>query len=149
MDNILNVGVKTSKNYKDLPLPSYSTAQSSGLDLLAAIERDIIIQPLSRELIACGIYISIPNGYEAQIRSRSGLALKNGIMVLNSPGTIDSDYRGEIMVILANFGKEDFLITRGMRIAQMVFSKCYQVSWNISELENTNRGEGGFGSTGL
>lgn len=142
--------VKKLPNLGDLSLPKYETLGSAGLDLQASIEEDIILNPSEFKLIKTGIAIALEKGFEAQIRPRSGLALKNGITVLNSPGTIDSDYRGEICVILINHSKIPFTISRGMRIAQMVISKHEQA--NIVEVENldeTARGFGGFGSTGL
>jgi dUTP pyrophosphatase len=136
---------------KSLNLPSYATENSAGVDLVAAIENKIIIKPHQRALISTGICIELPSGFEATVRPRSGIAAKNGVTVLNTPGTIDSDYRGEIKVILINLGNEDFVVERGMRIAQMIFSRYEKVSF--SEVANfdstTTRGEGGFGSTGV
>ena len=133
----------------DLPLPQYSTPDSAGVDLLAAVSEDVSLGPGERTLIPTGIALSLPRGYEAQIRPRSGLALKNGLTLLNTPGTIDADYRGEIGVILANLGQETFVVERGMRIAQMVVAPVSQVSWNAVEaLDDSERGAGGFGSTG-
>lgn len=136
----------------DLPLPTYATSQSAGVDLIAAVEESLLLKPFERKLIPTGISIALPEGYEAQIRPRSGLALKHGITVLNSPGTIDSDYRGEIQVILINLGTEEFLIERGLRIAQMILSPVSTLSWKEVEAHdksiNLNR-QGGFGSTGL
>lgn len=132
-----------------LKLPTYETSQSAGMDLCAAITDALDIAPGDRALIPTGLTIALPAGFEAQIRPRSGLAYKNGITVLNSPGTIDADYRGEIGVLLINHGKEDFTIERGMRIAQMVIAQYEQVEWDIvTDLEETTRGAGGFGSTG-
>jgi dUTP pyrophosphatase len=135
----------------DLPLPSYATAQSAGLDLYAAVEGNVHILPGQISIIPTGIKIALPEGYEAQIRPRSGLAAKNGITVLNTPGTIDADYRGEVKVILINLSQEDFIITRGMRIAQMVINQFQTIKWEqVETLEaDTERGEGGFGSTGV
>lgn len=134
---------------KDLPLPAYATPESAGCDLLAAIPDNLVLAPLERKLIPTGIAITLPDGFEAQVRPRSGLALKHGITVLNTPGTIDADYRGEIGVILINLSTEPFTITRGMRIAQMVLAPVTQTQWQLAEtLEPTARGEGGFGSTG-
>ncbi len=131
------------------PLPHYATAGSSGMDIRAFIESDIILKPLQRELIATGLFIELPLGYEAQIRPRSGLAIKQGITCLNSPGTIDSDYRGEIKVILINLSNEDVAIKNGERIAQMVIQKVEKAQLNlVAQINETNRGEGGFGSTG-
>ena len=134
----------------DLPLPSYATPNSAGMDLYAAIARPIILAPNTWEKIPTGLSMALPFGFEAQIRSRSGLALTDGIIVLNSPGTIDADYRGEIFVVLYNAGKKSFLLKRGMRIAQMVIAPVIQVEWQkIGKLDSTQRGEGGFGSTGV
>lgn len=141
--------IKKLDNAKDLPLPKYETAGSAGMDLLAAIDEPIILKPGEVKLVKTGISIALERGFEAQVRPRSGLALKNGITVLNSPGTVDSDYRGEICAILINHSKVDFTITRGMRIAQMVIAKHEHAK--IEEVENldeTARGAGGFGSTG-
>lgn len=135
----------------DLPLPMYGTPASSGVDLMAAIEAPITLQPGERTIVPTGIKMAMQHGLEAQIRSRSGLAAKHGIGVLNAPGTIDSDYRGEIKVILINWGQEDFVIERGMRIAQMVFAHYTPVNWHqvVSLDSDTERGAGGFGSTGM
>ena len=142
--------VKKLVNLGELPLPSYATLGSAGLDLLAAIENDILISPMGRVLIPTGIAIALPQEYEAQIRPRSGLAIKNGLTVINSPGTIDSDYRGEILVPLINLSSEDFSVKRGMRIAQMIISKFEKINWNIVlELPEEARGDRGFGSTGI
>lgn len=130
-------------------LPQYETALSAGMDLRASIENAISLQPLERAVVPTGLFIELPPGYEAQIRPRSGLAAKNGITVLNSPGTIDADYRGELKVILINLSQELFVIENGMRIAQMVVAAVTQASWKESEVLNeTERGAGGFGSTG-
>lgn len=132
-----------------LQLPTYATEKSAGMDLSAALEEAIEIGPGDRALIPTGLAIALPKDHEAQIRPRSGLALKHGITVLNAPGTIDADYRGEIKVILINHGKEPFTIERGMRIAQMVVEKFEHVNWDVvKDLDATDRGEGGFGSTG-
>ncbi|HSH65411.1 MAG TPA: dUTP diphosphatase [Bacteroidia bacterium] len=130
-------------------LPEYATNASAGLDLRASLDQPIILMPLQRHLVSTGLFIELPVGYEAQIRPRSGLALKNGITVLNSPGTIDADYRGEIKVILINLSSEAFTINDGERIAQMVISKHEQAEWLVvDELLDTQRGQGGFGHTG-
>ena len=130
-------------------LPEYATGLSAGMDLRANIAESITLKPLERKLIPTGLYIELPQGYEAQIRPRSGLALKKGITVLNSPGTIDADYRGEIGVILINLSNEDFIIENGERICQMVIAEHAQVSWiEVEELNDTERGAGGFGHTG-
>lgn len=134
----------------DLPLPVYASKQAAGADLMAAIEGDIILAPSARKLIPAGIALALPEGFEAQIRPRSGLALKNGITLLNSPGTIDADYRGEIKVLLINLGQEDFTISRGMRIAQLVIAPVAKVQWQEMEtLDDTARSSNGFGSTGI
>lgn len=133
----------------DLPLPTYATNGSAGMDLYAAVENDFVVSPSETKLIPTGYIIELPIGFEAQIRPRSGLAIKNNIGLMNSPGTIDSDYRGEIKVVLTNFGKENFIIKRGDRIAQMIISKYEKINWNeVDELNNTSRGDGGFGHTG-
>mgnify|MGYP000275819371 CR=1 FL=1 len=135
---------------ENLALPAYATEDSAGVDLMAAIGSDIRLAPLQRILVPTGIAIALPRGFEAQVRPRSGLALKSGITVLNTPGTIDADYRGEIKVILINLGSEEVNISRGDRIAQMVIAPVSQVQWNrVESLESTARGDGGFGSTGV
>lgn len=132
------------------PLPQYATVQSAGLDLRANISEDITLQPLERRLIPTGLHIALPEGFEAQVRPRSGLALKHGLTVLNSPGTVDADYRGEIMVLLINFSREPFVIHDGERIAQMVIARHEQAEWaEVEELDQTERGEGGYGHTGV
>lgn len=134
---------------QDLPLPHYATPESAGCDLLAAIDKDVVLKPGARTLVPTGLKMMLPDGYEAQVRPRSGLALKHGITVLNTPGTIDADYRGEVGVILINLGEEPFTINRGMRIAQMIVAPVIQTLWQEEEtLSETTRGEGGFGSTG-
>jgi len=135
---------------KDLPLPSYQTAGAVGMDLYAAVEKSLVIAPMGRVIVPCGFRMALPHGYEAQIRPRSGLAYKHGISMPNSPGTIDSDYRGEIGVLLINLGEQDFAIKRGDRIAQMVINRVEIVELvPASELSESERGEGGFGSTGI
>lgn len=147
--NKLNVALMALDHAQDLPLPSYATAQSAGMDLCAAVDTPMTIEPGNRALVPTGLAIALPPGYEAQVRPRSGLALKHGVTVLNTPGTIDADYRGEIKVILANLGSEPFIVERGMRIAQMVVAAHMAVDWSVSEsLDDTDRGSGGFGSTG-
>jgi len=132
------------------PLPEYATPQSAGMDLRANIEAPITLKPMERRLIPTGLYIALPVGYEAQIRPRSGLALKHGITVLNTPGTIDADYRGEIMVLLINFSQDDFVINDGERIAQMIISRHEQADLEVvKELDETERGAGGYGHTGV
>jgi dUTP pyrophosphatase len=134
----------------DLALPDYATAAAAGADLLAAIDQDIELAPLERKIVPTGISIALPVGFEAQVRPRSGLAAKNGVTVVNSPGTVDADYRGEIGVILVNLSKEPFRISRGMRIAQLVVARHARAVWReVSELDRTARGAGGFGSTGV
>jgi len=136
-------------NGSDLPLPAYATDQSAGADLLAAIDSPVTLAPASRAIIPTGVAVALPHGFEAQIRPRSGLAAKYGITVLNSPGTIDADYRGEIGVILINHGTEPFEVTRGMRIAQMVIAAAQTAQWQVQEsLDSSPRGDRGFGSTG-
>jgi len=136
-------------NQSPFDLPAYQTMGSAGMDIRAHIDTPVVLQSLERRLIPSGLYIELPPGYEAQIRPRSGLAYKNGITVLNSPGTVDSDYRGEIKVLLVNLSKEDFVIQAGERIAQMVISRHEQVTWELStQLADSERGTGGYGSTG-
>ena len=136
-------------NHSKHPLPEYATPLSAGLDLRANIEIPVILKPLERKLIPTGIYLELPAGFEAQIRPRSGLAIKKGITVLNSPGTIDADYRGEVCVILVNISNEEFIINDGERICQMVIASHEQAEWiEVTELEETGRGAGGFGHTG-
>ncbi|MBE6334116.1 MAG: dUTP diphosphatase [Bacteroidales bacterium] len=136
-------------NKSSNPLPEYKTIQSAGMDLRANLTESIVLKPLERKLIPTGLFIALPDGYEAQIRPRSGLALKNGVTVLNTPGTIDADYRGEIGVILINLSDTDFTINHGDRICQMVIQKIEQpVMVEVSVLDETERGAGGFGHTG-
>ncbi|SFE80655.1 dUTP diphosphatase [Thermoflexibacter ruber] len=137
-------------NQSNNPLPQYQTVHSAGLDLMAFISEPITLKPLQRALIPTGLYIELPPGYEAQIRPRSGLAFKNGISIVNAPGTIDADYRGEIKVLLVNLSDQDFTIENGLRIAQMIVSKYERITWeSVSELTETERGTGGYGSTGV
>lgn len=132
------------------PLPAYQTAIAAGADMYADITDPITLQPLQRQLISTGIFLELPQGYEAQIRPRSGLAFKHGITVLNSPGTIDADYRGEIKILLINLSNENFTIQAGDRIAQIVIAPCLQATWQVeNELSQTQRGEGGYGHTGI
>lgn len=141
---------RLSENYNDIPLPSYSTEGSSGMDLRAAVKDKIIIKPFETALVPTNLAVEIPEGYEGQVRPRSGLAAKNFVTVLNTPGTIDSDYRGEIKVILTNFGKEDFVVNRGDRIAQLVISKVERAEIvEVQDLNSTKRNQGGFGHTGI
>ena len=137
-------------NKSQHPLPKYQTALSAGMDLYANLEESIALKSLERKLIPTGLFLELPEGYEAQVRPRSGLAIKNGISVLNAPGTIDADYRGEIGVILVNLSTEDFNINKGDRIAQMVIAKYETAEWQeVAEINETERGAGGFGSTQL
>lgn len=130
-------------------LPAYATPASAGMDLRANLDTPVVLKSLERTLISTGLFLELPVGYEAQIRSRSGLAFKSGLTVLNSPGTIDADYRGEVKVILVNLSKEDFIISDGERIAQMIIAKHEQAEWiEVEQLQETERGSGGFGSTG-
>jgi len=136
-------------NKSPFDLPKYATTSSAGVDLRAVLTSKITLAPLERKVLGTGIKIALPEGYEAQVRPRSGLSAKHGITVLNSPGTIDADYRGEIGVILVNLSSENYTLNPGERIAQLVFARVEQVKWNLQEdLEITTRGEGGFGSTG-
>jgi dUTP pyrophosphatase len=131
-------------------LPSYETPASAGVDLRANLDEPVVLKPLERSLIPTGLFIELPVGYEAQIRPRSGLAIKKGITLLNTPGTIDADYRGEIKIILANISNDEFVVNDGERIAQMVIAQHEQAEWiEVEELEKTERGAGGFGSTGV
>jgi len=146
----VRVRVRRKAGCEDLPLPRYESAGASGMDLRAAVERELVIGPGEVKLVPTGLHIAVPPGYEAQVRPRSGLALKNMVTVLNSPGTVDSDYRAEVGVILANFGREPFTVSRGMRIAQMVICRAERAELvEVDELEPTERDLGGFGSTGL
>lgn len=143
------IQIKIWDHAKDLPLPAYATEQSAGMDIVAAIDTPIILNAGDFAMVPTGISIALPAGYECQVRPRSGLAAKNGVTVLNSPGTVDADYRGEIKAILINHGKNPFTIERGMRIAQMVIAKYEHIAWDVcTELDETSRGAGGFGSTG-
>jgi len=143
------VAVTRLPHAADLPLPAYATEHAAGMDLLAAIERDVVLAPGQRAIVPTGIAIALPEGYEAQVRPRSGLAAKNGVTVLNAPGTIDADYRGEVGVILINHGQESFTVSRAMRIAQMVIARYARAQWQeVADLSQTARGAGGFGSTG-
>jgi dUTP pyrophosphatase len=137
--------INTSQNN----LPAYETLSSAGMDVRAALNETVTLQPLERKLIPTGLFLEIPHGYEVQVRPRSGLAYKNGVTVLNAPGTIDADYRGEVGVLLVNLSNEPFTIASGDRIAQLVVAKVEQIEWKpTSQLSETERGEGGFGSTG-
>lgn len=148
----VGVALKRLPHGDGLPLPAYETPQSAGMDLSAALDggEELVLAPGARTLVPTGIAVALPAGYEAQVRPRSGLAAKHGVTVLNAPGTIDADYRGEIKVILINHSPEPFVITRGMRIAQLVIAPVTQARWRIvEELDDTSRGAGGFGSTGI
>ncbi len=146
----LTVEVARRAGTEDLPLPAYQSEHASGMDLLAAVEEPLTIEPGKRALVPTGLFIAVPPGYEAQVRARSGLTIKKGICVLNGPGTVDADYRGEVGVILANLGDESFTIERGMRIAQMVIAPVVQVELRkVEKLPDTQRGAGGFGSSGV
>lgn len=143
----MNIRIINRSNH---PLPAYETAASAGMDLRANLSEPMILKPMDRRLVPSGLFVELPIGFEAQIRPRSGLALKHGISILNSPGTIDADYRGEIKILLINFSSSDFEIKDGDRIAQMIISRHEQVSWQEVEiLTETIRGEGGYGHTGL
>lgn len=152
LEYLMNIKIRIARvqpDKNDIPLPSYATHGASGMDVYAAVDSEIQLKKGETLLIPTGFYIEVPSGFEAQIRPRSGLAIKYGISVLNTPGTIDSDYRGEVKVILTNFGKEDFIIHRGDRIAQMVIVPVVQAKWEeVSLLTETKRGAGGFGHTG-
>ena len=150
MSKSIPVSIKRLPHGADLPLPAYETAHAAGLDLPAAVEADLVLLPGAKAMVPTGLAIALPEDYEAQIRPRSGLAGKHAVTVLNSPGTIDADYRGEIKVILINHGPDPFTITRGMRIAQMVVAPVARAQWiETDDLSETARGAGGFGSTGL
>lgn len=145
----VEIAVTRLPHNADLPLPAYETAQSAGMDLAAAIDAPMTLAPGKRAMVPTGLAIALPAGFEAQVRPRSGLAAKNGVTVLNTPGTIDADYRGEVKVILVNLGEDPFEIERGMRIAQMVIAPVTQASFTeVDSLSETERGSGGFGSTG-
>ncbi len=146
MEHITIKVVNKSQN----PLPQYSTEGSAGMDLRASLSEPITLQPMQRCLVPTGVYIQLPHGYQCEIRPRSGLAIKHGITVLNTPGTVDADYRGEICVILVNLSTEPFVITNGERVCQMVINSYVRANWEkVEELDQTERGDGGFGHTGL
>jgi dUTP pyrophosphatase len=146
----MRVAIKRLGHASELPLPAYATEGSAGMDLLAAIETDVVLEAGAIGAIPTGIALALPNGFEAQVRPRSGLALKFGITVLNAPGTIDCDYRGEVKVILINHSANKFVVSRGMKIAQLIVAAHARVEWEeSSDLETTLRADGGFGSTGL
>ncbi len=147
---MIPIAIKVLPHGEGLPLPAYATEHAAGADLLAAIPDELTLAPGERALVPAGIAVAIPSGYEIQVRPRSGLAIRYGITCLNSPGTIDADYRGEIRVILINLGQEAFTIRRGDRIAQMILAAVERIAWNpVPDLPPTQRGEGGFGHTGL
>lgn len=149
MSKPIPVSIKRLEHAADLPLPAYETAYAAGMDLMACIPADITLAPGERAVIPAGFAIALPEGFEAQVRPRSGLAAKHGITVLNAPGTIDADYRGEVGVILVNLGQTAFAVSRGMRIAQMVIAPVSRAAWReVENLDDTQRGTGGFGSTG-
>jgi len=140
---------RLSDEFDNIPLPSYSTSGSAGMDIRAAVKEPVNLKPMEVEIITTNLSVEIPEGFEIQVRPRSGLAAKHGIGILNSPGTIDSDYRGELKIILINFSKEDFIIQPGDRIAQIILSKVYKARFEeTEELNNSKRGEGGFGHSG-
>ena len=146
----VKIKVRRGQGAEDLPLPDYATDGSSGMDLYADVRDEVILKPGDVALVSCGIYVSIPKGYEAEIRPRSGLALKHGITLLNTPGTIDSDFRGLLSLIVINLGKMPFRIKRGMRLAQMVIKEVIKADFEVvEELDSTVRSAGGFGHTGL
>ena len=146
----ISLRIRRKPGCEDVPAPAYMSAQAAGMDLCAACEADVVIRPGEIRLVSCGFYMAVPPGWEAQIRPRSGLALRHGIVLPNSPGTIDADYRGEVCVILGNLGQEAFTVRRGMRIAQMVIAPVTRADVQIVErLDDTARGDGGFGHTGL
>jgi len=140
---------RVTRSAADIPLPAYATEGSAGMDICAAVESDVVLEPGQTALIPSGFAIALPQGYEAQVRPRSGLAIKHQVGILNAPGTIDSDYRGEVKVILTNFGTKNFVVRRGDRIAQMVIARYERARWEErDELDQTGRGSGGFGHTG-
>ncbi len=147
--NVIAIQIQRLAHGADLPLPAAATELSAGADLLAAVAEPVVLSPGQRAVIPTGIAIQLPGGFEAQVRPRSGLAAKHGVTVLNAPGTIDADYRGEIGVILINHGNEDFSVTRGMRVAQIIVAPISRAVWQeVDELKTSARGQGGFGSTG-
>ena len=146
----ISLRIRRKTGCEDVPLPAYMSEQAAGMDLCAACDADVEIRPGQIKLICCGFYMAVPPGYEAQVRPRSGLALKHGIILPNAPGTIDADYRGEVCVIVGNIGQEAFTVRRGMRIAQMVIAPIIRADVRIVEqLDETTRGDGGFGHTGI
>lgn len=148
--NKIPIKITRLKGNKDLPLPEYESEGSSGMDIRAAVKESVLLKPGEISLIPSGLSIAVPPGYEAQMRPRSGLAFHNGVGMVNAPGTIDSDYRGEIGVVMINWGKEPFTIRRGDRIAQMIISRVYRAEFaEVDALDTTSRGHGGFGHTGV
>ncbi|MDF1585728.1 dUTP diphosphatase [Marinimicrococcus flavescens] len=149
--SVVEIAVERLEHGGDLPLPAYASAGAAGLDLLAAVVEDLVLPPGGRALVPTGIRLALPDGFEAQVRPRSGLALRHGVTVLNAPGTVDADYRGEVGVILANLGSEPFSVRRGERIAQLVVAPVARAVWREQEVATaaTERGAGGFGSTGM
>ncbi len=148
--NRLNVRIRRLRGGDDIDLPRYMTEHSAGMDLYADVDEDIMLPPMKRVMVPTGISVALPDGFEAQIRPRSGLAVKYGIALVNSPGTIDADYRGEIKVLLINLGDAPFVVKRGERIAQMVVHEVSRVEWTlVDQLDKTGRGDGGFGHTGM
>ena len=146
----IEIGIRRKPGCEDVPLPQYMSDHAAGMDVRAACEADVTIAPGEIRLVPCGFYMAVPVGYEAQMRPRSGLAVKHGITLPNSPGTIDADYRGEVCVILGNIGREPFVVTRGMRVAQMVIAPVTQAEVVLKDtLDETARGDGGFGHTGV
>lgn len=150
MSSEINISItRVNDSAHDIPLPQYATEHSAGMDICAAVEGEFVLKAGETALVPSGFAIALPEGYEAQVRPRSGLAIKHQVTVLNSPGTIDADYRGEVKVILSNFGKQDFVIKRGERIAQMVIARYARIAWEEQKsLDETERGAGGFGHTG-
>ena len=149
MSRTVSVQITREPGCDDLPLPAYETEHAAGMDMRAAVTEPLTLQPGERSLVPTGLRIALPEGYEAQIRPRSGLAIKHGISLLNTPGTIDADYRGEIRIIIANLGQQPFVINRGDRIAQMIVAPVTKVAWEVTDtLSETTRGAGGFGHTG-
>ena len=148
MPDDIRVTIRRQPGQEEIPLPRYMTAAAAGMDVFAAVADDVTIAPGGRSLVPTGIAIALPEGFEAQIRPRSGLAIRHGVTLLNAPGTIDADYRGEIKIILVNHGEESFTVRRGDRIAQMVIHRVARIAWAVSEeLDHTIRGDGGFGHT--
>ena len=150
MESPITIQIRLKAGCDDVPVPRYMSEHASGMDVCAACDQDMVIAPGDVKLVPCGFYMAVPVGCEAQMRPRSGLAIKHGIILPNSPGTIDADYRGEVCVILANVGRESFVVSRGMRIAQMVICPVTRAEVaEVAELDSTARGEGGFGHTGV